>query len=74
MSTRRRLVSMAGIGCILALGAPLSVDPASPRRPVRLNEACGQATSCIPSARYICSTYHADYRDMACYTGCGEKQ
>jgi hypothetical protein len=32
--------------------------------------ACAQATSCAPLDDYVCSTFHQDWEDKVCYTGC----
>ncbi|MFL5541602.1 MAG: hypothetical protein ACJ8J0_21620 [Longimicrobiaceae bacterium] len=55
----------------LATLAPLSLDVGSTGAAVRLTSACGQATSCVYRAGYVCSTFHQDWRDYICATGCG---
>lgn len=54
--------------------APLKIDFAQASsdisKVVRVNDACGQATSCAPRAGYICSTVRADYMHYTCNTGC----
>ncbi|HEV7590924.1 MAG TPA: hypothetical protein VGO40_22625 [Longimicrobium sp.] len=55
----------------LATLAPLSLDLGQGGAVVRLTAACGQATSCVQRGGYICSTFHQDYRDYICATGCG---
>lgn len=50
---------------------PLTVG-SSVIAPVELAGACGQASSCKKQYDYICSTYHSDYQDYTCNTGCDE--
>lgn len=51
--------------------APVSVAPAADGF-IRVNEACGQATSCYTASQYICSTFHQDWVNYRCATGCDE--
>ena len=74
MNRITRTVLGSGALAGLATMAPLSMDPGaamSGKAPVRLTAACGQATSCMPYTSYVCSTFHQDYQNMKCATGCG---
>lgn len=64
-----RVAAVAALAAVLAF-LPVKVDPTS-AAVVSVNEACAQATSCKRSDGYICSTFHDDYEDYVCYTGCG---
>jgi len=49
----------------------LSADPLSGSAGiVRLNQACGQATECVKSYNYICSTTNKDWEGYKCSQGC----
>ena len=65
---------VAGIaGGVLAL--PIEVVRPSGGGPiVRLAEACGQATECLYTQKYICSTYNKDWDDYKCTKGCGAEE
>jgi hypothetical protein len=69
---------LSGIAAIItmATAAPLTLNFHGTNgdftKVIRVNDACGQATSCIVDARFICSTYHQDYPGYACATGCGK--
>jgi hypothetical protein len=58
-----------GVIALAGVLAPFSFDASSGS--LRLQQACGQATSCIENYNYLCSTYHGDRDNMACATGCG---
>lgn len=50
---------------------PISLESSASMLPsIRVNEACGQATSCKRQRDMICSTHHGDHEGWACYTGC----
>jgi hypothetical protein len=68
-------VSAAVAAAAVLTFAPISVKPTAlveegPSAVLRLNTACGQATSCRERGGFICSTHHSDYMDYICYTGC----
>jgi hypothetical protein len=70
----KRTLAAAGVLGLLCL-VPVSVRPSSlladgPGAVFRLNEACGQATSCRSLPGYICSTHNQDHFDFTCNTGC----
>lgn len=74
MSFFKRTAASAAALSLLLL-APISFQPSSlladgPGALVKLNDACGQATSCRAATSYICSTSHQDHMNYACYTGC----
>lgn len=76
MSAIRRIALAGSIGAFVAVFVPYQVRPevlvgAEAGALVRLNDACGQATSCAPLRNYICSTYRSDYQHYVCNSGCG---
>jgi hypothetical protein len=76
--TRRTKVG-GYLGFIMAaLSLPLSLSfrdaLTNPMHVVRVNTACAQATSCAPQLNYICSTYHSDYQNYKCATGCSKQE
>lgn len=64
-----RVLLVAGVGVIL-LVLPMSVQVSARGVATRVNEACGQATGCLPAPNYICSTSGADIPDNKCTAGC----
>jgi hypothetical protein len=62
--------TITAIATIILLATPVSVTgPAGGF--VRVNNACGQATECTPTAiPYIYSTIHGDHRNDKCSRGC----
>jgi hypothetical protein len=62
---------IAGALGIFLIAIPLQMtDPASGL--IRVNEACGQATSCEKKIDYICSQKDGDRIDYKCKSGCDE--
>ena len=51
--------------------APVTILPAD-GGVIAVSTACGQASSCAPLDDYVCSTFHKDWDDKVCYTGCGQ--
>lgn len=75
MTAIRRIVLAGSAGASLAVFAPFQVRPevligADTGALIKLNDACGQATSCAPLRGYICSTIRNDYENYTCNTGC----
>ena len=75
MRPTRTSLLLACAAALAATLAPVSVTPAAvvadgPGALVRLNAACGQATSCRAKMFYICSTIKNDYFNYTCNTGC----
>jgi hypothetical protein len=69
----RTLASVAVLSLLLLV--PVTFQPQSliadgPGSLVRLNDACGQATSCRMLSGYICSTHNEDHKGYTCNTGC----
>ncbi len=62
-----RLAGAAVAATLLAV-LPISLD--SGPGLVQVSDACAQATSCKRADDFICSTFHEDHIDYACYTGC----
>ncbi len=70
---KRTLASAAALSLLLL--APVSFQTNNlladgPGSLIRLNDACGQATSCRRAGGYICSTHNQDHPDYTCNTGC----
>lgn len=78
MSFAKRTMSALGVLCLLIF-APVTVRPGNlmaegPGAVVRLNDACGQATSCVYMRNYICSTFDGNVVNYNCNTGCEPTQ
>ena len=57
--------------CVIAGSAASAPVTFSPSDGVfRLQQACGQATECVTSNNYICSTANSDHKDYRCSKGC----
>jgi hypothetical protein len=74
---KRTIASTAALTLVLL--APITFQPASvlaegPGALIRLNDACGQATSCRAASTYICSTHNQDHMNYTCNTGCAPPQ
>lgn len=70
---KRTAAAASALGLLLL--APISIQPTSLLADgsgslIRLNDACGQATSCRAASTYICSTHNQDHMGYACATGC----
>jgi hypothetical protein len=57
-----------GVIALAGVLAPFQFDASSGS--LRLQQACGQATSCVYATSYICSTHHNDYGNYKCSDGC----
>jgi hypothetical protein len=70
----RKPLIVAGAMAMAAILAPVQITPAAlvagDGDLIRLNTACGQATSCRPQTNYLCSTLRADWPHYTCNTGC----
>lgn len=69
----RRFLFTSGAAFVMCL-VPLSMSVGEDGRTFQVTEACGQATSCARLDDYICSTFHNDYFNYVCYTGCSGQQ
>lgn len=70
---KRTVASAAALSLLLLAPVTFQTDSLLAEGPgslIRLNDACGQATSCKAANNYICSTIHNDYNHYACETGC----
>jgi hypothetical protein len=61
----------AAVALVAGTLAPLQLQaPGAEPIVVRLSAACGQATECVRSPEYICSTRNGDHVGYACSKGC----